>query len=1568
MADRLVEVVMIEIETPPQKTVYLVDESFDPTGMVVRAYYSNLTSSIVQFYTYSPTTPLTLNDVSITVSFGGKTDSLSITVKDRFYHQNIKGSNIGNNPYYNLFEQSVRFVSEPISINRDSYKLSFNLIYHSRMSKALSDLCLGLPERFKTNYHQFIVQDGTDSNSNPIYKFIDGEGYIHSFNRVSGNLYYSGESNLHLVISPNNPNHYAKIVDSNNNQLLFNNTGALFKSINGIDSNNIKSITFSNGHINLVKDDRKSNTYLQYTYDLQNRLSGITFVFDNQTIKSLLFSYNNNNFLTSVTEVVSNNVSRTLYRFQYNSNTAVPSSSSFNRVDLIEDCLNHKAYGFNYSFASGFGDYLVDCFKVGYIDNSDLFVIQKSLTRTSFSVNEFESNVTNEIKFIDHNDEELTFSIDKDANITATFGGSLDHEFKTLYNETGLYVSVNGDTNTYVNSHRFINVTSLLTASLSSDVLSFIHKYKYYVARFYLRLNNTSATRVRAICSVSGLTFSIVDINVKQQRKLQLVEIPFKKTGSTISNFLALSFVNENGGTINVDVGDIYIDKKAYTDLWFSNGQHNFNSVTNIKLYDSINQSEPTKTISITGETVFSKNDFLNSVMSIVNSFNSLYSDYFSSNIRPLYLNNGQNVETYGYKFALYDGDTCVFDSLLSFFNTYFPFDFWHFETLSPDDKSLTKTFYRYTNGYLDVSNKKYARNEQDGSLIASQEEIRRFNSLNGQLLKITQNYFGNDSTLTSVIDYEYFANGELKKATQTDNNETIVLYDATENNSGYLSRKTSGLNSYDIGYNGYLESVITHNHVSGDNIYSTYAQKEFGYDNYKSLLTSVAFTQSQINKGTNRIQINDLQEFFSINYVPIYKLESDLSHTVLTLSRYNGSSYDAVLSNEMTESVNETIFYDESNVVITNNLDSYGRVATQELNGVAKATFNYQNNIEHPLVAHLNSVTDGYINKTIYYYTDEANYVNQYCLDIFTVTKDLNDNAEYTFSNEAIYNITKENNILTVSCDNTRLSNFSTRYSYDVFNREINRVRSVSSNYSSVFLSDLYSYITNSLLPSSFQHQASFNLNQIVHVNENYNYDTYGNLASIQTTFRDEFDNQVNNVSYTRLFTYDGFNRLLTEHNSLVSSYSRSYSYSNDGKMEYFGNNYLSYNDNGQLECFGSIQFEYDNYGNRKTKTIGNNVVASYNYERGKFLSSISQDGHIITFTYDYLGRRYKKESYKEVVTYYYDGSKLIGENHQGKTYYDGNVQKVGLTYNLRFFYHTDGTLNGVRLSYLDSQNQVVNLDYIYIVNRFKEIVGITCSSNDSSGYSCLKVNYIYDAWGNHKVYDCQGQENIDLGFIGNLNPFRFKGYYYDQDTGLYYLLSRYYDPSIGQFVSPDDFSYLDQNKLSGYYLYAYCNNNPVMNYDPNGHIADWIIYATAIAVLIILFAAIDATVGAIGYWYWEASGGIEEIIDKSNDGKGIRIVNGFLLPGFFSKMVFLQTAKSQGKLDTERSVFNLTIEWIGHNAVSYLAFAPIPFTNPVLSLAVQAASLYLFFTHTQHVDLESSKDWLLNILKLLL
>ncbi len=228
---------------------------------------------------------------------------------------------------------------------------------------------------------------------------------------------------------------------------------------------------------------------------------------------------------------------------------------------------------------------------------------------------------------------------------------------------------------------------------------------------------------------------------------------------------------------------------------------------------------------------------------------------------------------------------------------------------------------------------------------------------------------------------------------------------------------------------------------------------------------------------------------------------------------------------------------------------------------------------------------------------------------------------------------------------------------------------------------------------------------------------------------------------------------------------------------------------------------------------------------------------------------------SFVEEKEYAYDGDKLVNFGDQSVSYdqygqptvYKGinlAFAKDRLTYfgNTQIFY--DGS--GRRLArgstvflYGGDGNLIRQINGPDVIDFIYDESGICGITRGSSQYyfrknvqgdvthiysvnGTLEAQYVYDAWGNHKVLNPDGTQNTSSTFIGNVNPIRYRGYYYDADFGLYYLQTRYYDPETGRFISQDDYSYLAPETINGLNLYAYCNNNPVMNVDPTG--TNWI------------------------------------------------------------------------------------------------------------------------------------------------
>ncbi|MDE5974165.1 MAG: RHS repeat-associated core domain-containing protein, partial [Eubacterium sp.] len=119
-----------------------------------------------------------------------------------------------------------------------------------------------------------------------------------------------------------------------------------------------------------------------------------------------------------------------------------------------------------------------------------------------------------------------------------------------------------------------------------------------------------------------------------------------------------------------------------------------------------------------------------------------------------------------------------------------------------------------------------------------------------------------------------------------------------------------------------------------------------------------------------------------------------------------------------------------------------------------------------------------------------------------------------------------------------------------------------------------------------------------------------------------------------------------------------------------------------------------------------------------------------------------------------------------------------------------------------------------------------VTCNSRGDvealySASGNLVAKYVYDSWGNTiSVTDANGKAITSKSHIGNVNPIRYRGYYFDSETGFYYLQSRYYNPTIGRFLNAD--IYCDTGTgLLGTNMFAYCENNPINSLDSNGYMA---------------------------------------------------------------------------------------------------------------------------------------------------
>ncbi|MBE6799522.1 MAG: RHS repeat-associated core domain-containing protein [Ruminococcaceae bacterium] len=179
------------------------------------------------------------------------------------------------------------------------------------------------------------------------------------------------------------------------------------------------------------------------------------------------------------------------------------------------------------------------------------------------------------------------------------------------------------------------------------------------------------------------------------------------------------------------------------------------------------------------------------------------------------------------------------------------------------------------------------------------------------------------------------------------------------------------------------------------------------------------------------------------------------------------------------------------------------------------------------------------------------------------------------------------------------------------------------------------------------------------------------------------------------------------------------------------------------------------------------------------------------VCYTYNADGIRTQKDVNGTVTYYTLDGSKIIS-------------QKTG---NNEIFFEYDASGNVISMTYN-------NNTYYYVRNIMGDIIGIT----DANGN--LLVTYTYDPYGNLIGFDYDTNEGWEVGY---LNPFRFKGYYFDNETGFYYCNSRYYVPEFCRFLNADGYVSTGQG-IIGFNMFAYCLNNPIIFLDKFGSSADMV------------------------------------------------------------------------------------------------------------------------------------------------
>ena len=441
---------------------------------------------------------------------------------------------------------------------------------------------------------------------------------------------------------------------------------------------------------------------------------------------------------------------------------------------------------------------------------------------------------------------------------------------------------------------------------------------------------------------------------------------------------------------------------------------------------------------------------------------------------------------------------------------------------------------------------------------------------------------------------------------------------------------------------------------------------------------------------------------------------------------------------------------------------NSLGVISDEILNTHTRYTYDLAGRVvKEEIRENANSDTGALIRKTTYSYEDGTNRLLSRNDTLFGSSK----TTTYVYGNQSQNQMVDA--VYSVSYDGAD----SLHYEYDSLGRRTERMIALEdAPYKAV-----YTYLdgrteneTTTWIQSVWQDGRT----------TSYQYDNVGNIIEIAE------DGEI-----SCQYTYDDLNQMLTE---TIDGVTTTYTYD-------AGGNILSRTKEGQtdtwsytdpvwkdlLTSYNGQTITYDEVGNPLSYRNG----MTMSWTRGMDLSGITQGDNAISYTYDADGIRTSKTVNGATTTYILDGSTILGEKRS-----DGTT--------IRYLYDESGT------PYAFFYNSQV---YYYVYNAQGDVIEIMSTSGSDI------ATYKYDAWGN--VIGIGGDESI-----AELNPIRYRGYYYDNETGFYYLNSRYYDPEIGRFINADSIVASVGGSVKGYNLFAYCFNNPLNMNDQTGNWPNWI------------------------------------------------------------------------------------------------------------------------------------------------
>ena len=630
---------------------------------------------------------------------------------------------------------------------------------------------------------------------------------------------------------------------------------------------------------------------------------------------------------------------------------------------------------------------------------------------------------------------------------------------------------------------------------------------------------------------------------------------------------------------------------------------------------------------------------------------------------------------------------------------------------------------------------------------------------VSGNVTKETNVTVENDKTKTTVTTYTYDDMGNLL-TTQSEGDSATYVYDKAGRTLRVTQNGETTRTLYDNEGRVIQEIAPEDYDSSKDGLptSNTYADANAGHRYVYNQATG------NLDSETNHLGVKTIYTYYSTGEkktetFDIYKYDYNINGN-LTKVYVDGVN---TLSYNYDEDYNLTSEVYANGQSIRYRYDDNNNLVSQYHNNDTSAYVTFSYNTDNELTQKVNADTG------LKYVYGENNSVEVYRLSDDTLVQSYTEDVT-----EA-----DEDNGIEAKTDVTE-SHFGTTYSSVIKDKSVSYINgnntfeySYTENDNAV-ASDVIKYNGTSVLNAGYTYDNNGNVTE----------KNYGNSRSVINAY--DIKGRITSTSYngkTFNYTYD-INSQLTAVSG--NNYSASYAYDSRGNITNKNVNgtsttftYSNSDWKDELTAVNGTPLTYDENGN--VLTYGDK---SFIWNTGRNLASIVDGDNEYSYTYDENGIRTSK-----------------------------TVNGITTSYNTKdgvILYQTDGTdtlyfqydTSGVPLGFIWNGTQ-----YFYITNQMGDVISITdVQGNELAQYS-------YDEWGN----TLSTSDND----IANINPLRYRGYYYDNETSYYYLQSRYYDPCICRFINADDTEIAKtwKNDKFSNNLYLYCNNDPINYSDYTGY-----------------------------------------------------------------------------------------------------------------------------------------------------